>query len=84
MSHVDGNALAGPFADLFAFDLTAASARCIGCGALAALATAMVYNGAAGTVVRCGSCDGVLATIVQAPDRTFFGFSGISAIEVRR
>jgi len=83
MSHLDGNALAGPMAELFAFDITTASARCSGCGAIAVVATARVYTDAAGTVVRCSGCEAVLATIVRAPDRVFFGFPGISAIEVR-
>ncbi len=84
MTHVDGNAVAGAFADLLAFDVTAARARCAGCGAVAALATAMVYRSAAGSVVRCAGCDATLVTVVEAEGRTWLGFSGITAIEVRR
>lgn len=82
MSHLDGNMLAGAFADLFAFDVTTASARCAGCGAVAELATAMVYVSDAGSVVRCAGCDAVLATVVQAEGRTWFGLHGITAVEV--
>lgn len=84
MTHLDGNAAAGAFADLLAFDVTAALARCAGCGSVAPLATAMVYRSAAGTVVRCAGCNAALATVVEADGRTWFGFPGISAIEVRR
>jgi hypothetical protein len=84
MSRLDGNSVAGVLAELFAVDVTTAIARCAGCGAMAELATAMVYADAAGAVVRCARCDAVLATIVQAPDRLWFGMPGISAIEVRR
>jgi ribosomal protein S27E len=84
MQHVDGNAIAGPLADFFSFDVTTATARCNGCGTVAELARAMVYTSAAGTVVRCGSCDNVLATLVESGDRAWIGFSGISAIEVQR
>jgi ribosomal protein S27E len=84
MQHVDGNALAGPLAEFFTFDVTMAMARCNGCGNVAELARAMVYTSAAGTVVRCGTCDQVIATIVESGDRAWIGFSGISAIEVRR
>jgi hypothetical protein len=82
MQHLDGNVLAGPLADLFGFDATAASARCRGCGTLAMLATAMVWQAGAGTVVRCASCDSVLATIVDAGDRRWVSLSGIDAFEV--
>jgi ribosomal protein S27E len=84
MQHVDGNSLAGPLADFFSFDVTTATARCNGCGSVAELARAMVYRSGAGTVVRCASCDHVLATLVESDDRAWIGFSGVSAIEVRR
>jgi ribosomal protein S27E len=84
MQHVDGNALAGPLAEFFTFDITMATGRCNGCGTVAELARAMVYQSGAGTVVRCASCDHVLATLVESGDRAWIGFSGMSAIEVRR
>jgi ribosomal protein S27E len=84
MQHVDGNALAGPLAEFFTFDVTIATARCKGCGTVAELARAMVYQSGPGTVVRCSSCDAVLATLVEADDRAWIGFSGMSAIEVPR
>ena len=84
MQHLDGNALAGQLADYFSFDVTAAIARCNGCGSIAELARAMVYRSGAGTVVRCASCDQVLATLVETGDRAWIGFSGVSAIEVAR
>lgn len=84
MEHVDGNAIAGPLADFFSFDVTTAIARCNGCGDITELARAMVYQSGAGTVVRCAACDHVLATLVETGDRAWIGFSGVSAIEVRR
>lgn len=84
MQHVDGNAIAGPLADFFSFDVTTATARCNGCGYVAELARAMVYQSGAGTVMRCAACDQVLATLVESEDRAWIGFSGVSAIEVRR
>lgn len=76
MEHIDGNALAGPLAELFAFDATMASARCGGCGAVELLATAMVYRDAMGAVARCGHCDHVLMTIVEANGRTWVSMPG--------
>ena len=84
MQHVDGNAIAGLMADLFAFDATTASARCDSCGTVAMLATAMVYMDAMGSVVRCPGCDSVLATIVQGDDRVWISMHGVSALEVPR
>ena len=84
MEHVDGNAIAGPLAEFFAFDVTTATGRCVGCGSTAELARAMVYRSGAGTVVRCATCDTVLATLVESGDRAWIGLSGMTAIEVRR
>lgn len=84
MSHLDGNVLAGPLAEVFGFDATDAIARCEGCGEVAALASAMVYTDAAGYVVRCVSCEHVLATIVLSADRLWLGMRGISALEIPR
>ena len=84
MQHVDGNALAGPLAEFFTFDVTMATARCNTCGEIAELARAMVYTSPAGSVVRCGSCDHVLATLVESGDRAWISLRGVSAIEVRR
>ena len=80
MQHLDGNVLAGPLAELFAFDATMASARCAGCGAVELLATAMVYRDAMGTVARCAHCDDVLLTIVEAKGRTWVSMPGATAL----
>jgi hypothetical protein len=82
MQHIDGNALAGPLAELFAFDATMASVRCSGCGSVEVLATAMVYMDAMGAVARCSHCDDVLLTLVESEDRVWIGFAGGSALEV--
>ena len=84
MTHLDGNSLAGPLAEFFAFDVTMAVARCEGCGTTAELARAMVYPSGAGTVVRCSTCDRVLMTVVESDDRAWIRFTGVGAIEVRR
>ncbi|MDQ1572918.1 MAG: hypothetical protein QOH44_477, partial [Actinomycetota bacterium] len=43
MSHLDGNAIAGPLSEIFGADMTMASGRCGGCGDVSPLAMAMVY-----------------------------------------
>lgn len=83
-AHIDGNVLAGALSEVFRADMTTAPARCLGCGHVAPMAEAMVYPDAAGIVVRCAKCDHVLATIVDAGERSFLSFTGMSAIEVPR
>lgn len=84
MQHIDGNALAGPLAELFAFDATMASLRCAGCGADSILATAMVYMDAMGAVARCPHCGDALLTLVESEERVWVSFVGATAIEVSR
>jgi len=55
MTHLDGNAVAGAFADLLSFDVTTALARCAGCGSVAPMAMAMVYRSDVGTGVRAAT-----------------------------
>ncbi|MGR0221520.1 DUF6510 family protein, partial [Agromyces sp. ZXT2-6] len=78
------NALAGPLADFFSFDITTTMMRCVGCGMLAELARALVYVSGAGTVVRCSRCGRVLMTVVEADDRAWIRFSDSGAIEFAR
>ena len=65
---LDGNVLAGPLSELYGADPTADPGRCDVCGTVATLATARVYVGPA-LVVRCRTCDAVLVTVLQHPDR---------------
>lgn len=85
MTPLDGNALAGRLADVLGRDATAAEAWCRHCGDRSVIAVCVVYATAMGTVARCRSCDGVLATFVDADDgRSWFGMPGITALEMPR
>jgi len=57
---LDGNAVAGPLAELFAIDLTVALATCGGCGGTRPIAAHTVYADAPAFVVRCPGCSGVV------------------------
>jgi ribosomal protein S27E len=81
IGHVDGNALAGVLSELFRFDVTTARVRCASCGDLAVLATAMVYGGEQGLVVRCGECGDALMVVIQVPGRTRIQLRGAAWIE---
>jgi ribosomal protein S27E len=65
--HVDGNAVAGAFAEVVGFDVTTATLTCAGCGRIGAFAETHVYHRAPGIVVRCPGCDYVLARLARTP-----------------
>lgn len=83
-AYVDGNAVGGLLAEVFAVDVTAAVGRCAGCGRTAVLAETRVYVDAPGTVVRCAGCEAVLLRVVQAPDRTWLDLRGLAVLQVAR
>ncbi len=82
--HVDGNALAGPLSEIFRMDVTTVVARCRHCGDQAMLAQAMVFFAAPGTVVRCATCDEVLATLVEEDGMLLLSLAGISALAIAK
>jgi hypothetical protein len=81
MTYIDGNAAAGPLSQVFAFDVTSASGQCVGCGDVSALAQAHVYDQAPGLVLRCASCEGVLARLVSSGERSWLDLTGLSYLE---
>lgn len=75
-THVDGNAVAGAFADILGFDVTTAMLTCGGCGSVAAFAETHVYERAPGIVARCPSCDHILVRLVQTPADVWLDLHG--------
>lgn len=57
---LDGNAAAGPLAELFTVDLTAALATCAGCEAVAPLGAYELYPDGPALVLRCPGCTAVV------------------------
>ena len=82
MTHVDGNALAGPLSELFRDDMTTALGRCAHCGDVSVLAESLVYDAAPGWCARCHVCGDVLLTFVRADDRLRIDLRGLTAVEV--
>jgi hypothetical protein len=81
---LDGNALAGPLSEIFAADITMASARCLGCGDVAEVARARVYPDPTGYVVRCSQCDDVLMVVIEEPDSFCLELRGMAWLKVPR
>jgi len=62
---LDGNAVGGLLFDVYGVEMTAATATCASCGDARALAEAVVYLQAPGTVLRCRHCGSVLLVVVE-------------------
>lgn len=74
---LDGNAAAGPLAELFTVDLAVAMATCAGCGNRAALAAHLLYADSPALVVRCPACSGVVLRYAGGEGRLRLEMTGI-------
>ncbi len=81
-NRLDGNAIGGVLWDIFGAEMTLAATVCGGCGAGRPVAELHVYVRAAGTVVRCPACQGVLMRIVLGRDRRWLDLSGLATLEL--
>lgn len=79
---LDGNAAAGVLAEVFVFDVTVARTTCAACGDTRPLAELRAYLQAAGTVLRCASCDAVQLRFVRSADRAWLDLRGIEVLQV--
>ncbi|WP_219470261.1 DUF6510 family protein [Nonomuraea rhizosphaerae] len=80
--HLDGNALAGPLAEIFSVDVTAATGRCASCGLSGPVASLRVYGPAPGFVARCPGCDEVVLRLVRGPDAAWLDLRGAVSLRV--
>jgi hypothetical protein len=85
-TYLDGNAAAGPMADVLEFDITVTIGRCAGCGHDGVLAQCRLYGAGTGPglVLRCPSCDHVLIRLVVANDRTWLDMTGVACLQIHR
>jgi hypothetical protein len=79
---LDGNAMAGDLAEIFAGDMTSAIATCAGCRAAGPVATLRLWGPAPGQVARCPRCDDVVLRVVHAPGRVFLDLRGALRLEM--
>jgi NAD-dependent SIR2 family protein deacetylase len=80
MEHLDGNAAAGDFSEVFTLEATSATATCASCGATGPMARAMLYETGIGTVLRCPDCDSVLMRLVHARGEILMEMRGIKML----
>jgi Family of unknown function (DUF6510) len=78
---LDGNAVAGLLAEVFAAEVTTAHGTCAGCGATEQVGAVRVYK-AAGYVLRCPHCESVLAKLVTDGNRVWLDFRGLRNLEL--
>lgn len=79
---LDGNALAGPLAELFSVDVTSAHVTCNDCGAAAPLADQAAYVGGPGSVLRCAGCSSVLVRFVTTRDAVWLDVRGSASWKI--
>ncbi len=78
---LDGNAVAGLLGQVFAAEMTTATMTCGNCRTPGAVGAMHVFRGA-GIVMRCPSCDNVVAKIVDGGTRVWMNFGGMQALEI--
>lgn len=78
--HRDGNALAGPLADVFAVELSTAIVTCVGCRRTDPVAALHLYGGGPGLVARCRHCGTVLLRYVETPHGRWLDLRGTAAL----
>ena len=81
LAYTDGNALAGPLADLFAVDITRASTSCVGCGGQSAVAELHLYTAGPGFVARCPHCQDPVLRYVRTPSTAILDLRGTVRLE---
>lgn len=79
---LDGNAAAGPLAELFAQDITMAMATCAKCGKEMPIGSLFDYGQAMGVVLRCNGCEATMLRLVRTPGSLRLDPSGISLLIV--
>ena len=79
-AHEDGNALAGPLAEVFAVEITDSVAICAGCRRTERVAALRVYPGGPGVIARCPSCDTAMLRYAETPHGRWLDLRGTAVL----
>jgi hypothetical protein len=82
MRHLDGNAAAGLLRELFAMDVTAADATCVGCGSVGAVGALLEYGHAMGVVLRCPHCEAAVLRVSHTTDGFWLDLTGARVLRL--
>jgi uncharacterized protein DUF6510 len=80
--HIDGNGVAGMFAEALGVDITTAVMTCAGCGDTGPFAQARVYDRGPGVVARCAACEAVLVRLVRTPTDAWLDLRGTRSVRL--
>jgi hypothetical protein len=80
---LDGNATAGTFTDVFAFDITLGLTTCAECRHTAPIATLHAYVQAPGVVLRCSACDAVQVRYVRSHRTAWLDLRGAHVLQIQ-
>jgi stage V sporulation protein SpoVS len=81
---VDGNAVGGLLATVFAADVTAIPGQCAHCQTVSLIGTMRAYVRGPGVVLRCPACAEVVLRVVETPTATFLDVSGTRLLRFER
>ena len=81
-TYLDGNALAGALAEVFAVDVSIATTTCAGCGRHSQVAQLHVYPAGPGTIVRCPGCHDAVMRYVRTPKAAILDLRGTISLSV--
>jgi hypothetical protein len=77
---LDGNAAAGLLGQLFAFEVTTATAICDGCGHASPIGALPLYGQQTGVVLRCPACDHVMLVATRSRDEWWLDLRGVRIV----
>ena len=81
---VDGNAVAGLLATVFAAEVTASPGECAHCHTVSLVGALRAYVRGPGVVLRCPACAEVVLRIVETPTATLLDVSGVRFLRLER
>ena len=79
---LDGNAVAGRLEQIFGRDMTTAVARCAGCASDAPIGALMAFTRGPGVVLRCPTCQTVVARIVETTAAIYLDARGAAYVRM--
>lgn len=80
---LNGNAAAGPLAEIFGREMTTAYAVCAGCGMEAPVGSLLAYDPGLGIILRCSECDTALIRVSRVRNGYWLDMRGASVLRIR-
>ena len=79
---LDGNAAAGLLQELFAFEITTATAICDGCDRASPVGALLFYSQQLGAVLRCPACNHVMMVVTRPRDEWWLDLRGVRIMHI--